>query len=80
MIKYADTPATGEFVMDFFSSIQRGGGAPDNGTQMGLKDNVTGTGAGVWGKLDEIPMVPLEIKDGRDLSVFSSVKGIFFGS
>jgi hypothetical protein len=80
MVRYQETPATGQFVVDWFGLPSRGGGAPATGTQIGLKDNVTGTAAGVWGKLDEIPMVPLEVKDGRDLSSFSSVKGIFFGA
>jgi hypothetical protein len=80
IISYADTPATGEVVADWFSTIQRGAGAPANGTQFGLKDNHTGTAAGVWGKISEIAPHPIELRAGLDISFLSSVKGLFLGA
>lgn len=39
------------------------------GTILDLKSNVTGTGAGIWGVIDEIPnLQPLEVTNGADLS------------
>ena len=80
LIDYAGTPATGEFVLDWFNPGTRGAAAPATATVAGLKDNVTGTGAGVWGVIDEIDTVPLEVKDGTNLSSLSSVKLILIGT
>lgn len=79
MIDYAGTPATGEFVIDWYNPGTRGAAAPATGTVVGLKDNATGTAAGIWGVLSEINTVPLECRDGEDLSALSSVKALFIG-
>ena len=79
LIDYAGTPGTGEAVLDWFGIGQRGGGAPATGTQIGTKDDVTVTGAGAWGRVDEIVTVPLEVCDGADLSSLTSVKAMFIG-
>ncbi len=42
--------------------------------------NVIGTAAGVWGRVDEIETIPLEIKDGESLSALASVKIIMIGT
>lgn len=78
LIDYAGTPATGEAVIDWFGLGARGAAGPAVGTQIGTKDNATATGAYVWGKIDEIQTVPLEIPDGETISL-SSVKGLFIG-
>lgn len=80
LIDYAGTPATGEAVIDWFGLGARGAGAPAAGTEVGVKDNVTATGAGLWGKVSEIATVPLEVADGDDLSVLTSVKALFIGA
>ncbi|MCE5336822.1 MAG: hypothetical protein LLG06_19770 [Desulfobacteraceae bacterium] len=50
------------------------------GSIFDVKSNVTGTGAGVWGRIDEVRTVPLEVVDGDDLSALDSVKCVFFGT
>lgn len=73
LIDYAGTPAAGEAVIDWFTPGARGAGAPATGTVIGTKSNVTATGAGVWGTINEIQnLQPLEIKDGVDLSGIST--------
>ncbi|MFH2075550.1 MAG: hypothetical protein ABIJ57_09425 [Pseudomonadota bacterium] len=49
------------------------------GTIMDVKSNVTGTGAGVRGAVDEIVTIPLEVVNGDDLSALTSVKALFIG-
>jgi hypothetical protein len=81
LIEYAGTPATGEAVIDWYGLGARGADAPAVGTEVGIKDNQTATGAGVWGRINEIQnLKPLEIKDGTTLSGLTSVKGIFIGT
>ncbi|MCE5211847.1 MAG: hypothetical protein LLG40_09870 [Deltaproteobacteria bacterium] len=73
LIDYAGTPAAGEAVIDWFTPGARGAGAPATGTVIGTKSDVTATGAGVWGTINEIQnLQPLEIKDGVDLSGIST--------
>jgi len=80
LIEYAGTPATGEAIVDWFGLGARGAAAPAVGTQVGVKDNVTATGAGIWGKVSEIAgLQPLEIRDGTVLSALTSVKALFIG-
>ncbi len=80
LIDYAGTPATGEAVIDWFTPGVRGAGAPAGGGVIGTKDNVTATGAGIWGTINEIQnLQPLEVKDGTDLSALSSVRAILIG-
>jgi hypothetical protein len=80
LINYAGTPATGEAVIDWFTPGARGAGAPATGMVVGLKDNLTGTSAGVWGVFNEIPTVPLECPEGESLSALTNVKAIFIGA
>lgn len=73
IIRYEDTPATGEAVIDWFGLGARGAAAPAVGTQVGCKDDVTATGAGIWGLPYEIPAVSImpkmvEVEAGTDLS------------
>lgn len=68
LIDYAGTPAAGEAVIDWFTPGIRGAGAPATGTVVGTKSDVTGTAAGVWGVIDEIPPAVMEVPDGTDLS------------
>jgi hypothetical protein len=68
MIDFPSTPATGECILDYFNPGTRGAGAPASGSVVGILDNVTGTGAGVWGSLDELQRHPLEVPEGVDLS------------
>lgn len=80
LIDYAGTPATGEAVIDWFTPGVRGAGAPAGGGVIGTKDNVTATGAGIWGTINEIQnLQPLEVKDGTDLSALTSVRAILIG-
>jgi hypothetical protein len=70
IIRYMDTPATTEAVVDWFGLGARGAGAPAVGTEVGVKDNVTATGAGIWGRIHEIPAVSTlaEVPSATDLS------------
>jgi hypothetical protein len=80
LIDYAGTPVTGEAVIDWYTPGVRGAGAPAAGAVVGTKDDVTATGAGVWGTIQEIQnKQPLEVPNGSDLSALSSVKMIFIG-
>lgn len=80
LIEYAGTPAAGEGVIDYFTPGIRGAAAPAAGTVIGVKSNVTATGAGVWGVVSEIQTVPLEVKNGENLSALSSVRIILIGT
>lgn len=81
LIDYAGTPAAGEAVIDWFTPGARGAGAPATGTVIGTKSDVTATGAGVWGTINEVQgLQPLEVRDGSDLSALTSVRMILFGS
>ena len=80
LVEYAATPAAGEVVFDWYTPGIRGAAAPAAGTAVGLKSNLTGTAAGVWGTVGEIQgLVPLEVRSGVDLSGLSSVKLILIG-
>lgn len=80
LIDYAGTPAAGEGVIDWFTPGIRGGAAPAAGTVFGAKSNVTATGAGIWGVINEIQTMPLEVKDGENLSALTSVRAILIGT
>lgn len=80
LIDYAGTPAAGEAVIDWFNPGTRGAGAPATGTVVGLKSNITATAAGIWGVINEIQTVPLEVKDGENLSALTSVRAILIGT
>lgn len=84
LIRYMDTPATTEAVIDWFGLGARGAAAPAVGTQIGSKDNVTATGAGIWGLPYEIPAIAVldamvEVDSGTDLSGVTT-KFIMIGS
>jgi hypothetical protein len=70
IICYMDTPATTEAVVDWYGLGARGAAAPAVGTEVGVKDNVTATGAGIWGRIHEIPAVSslAEVPSSVDLS------------
>lgn len=68
LIDYAGTPEAGEAVIDWFTPGARGAGAPASGTVVGTKSDVTGTAAGIWGTIDEIPPAVMEVLEGTDLS------------
>ncbi len=80
LLSYQDAAAAGEVVADWFTSGARGSGtaAPAAVFVISGKSNVTGTGAGVWGRIDEIATVPLELID-TELSMLTSVKALFIG-
>jgi hypothetical protein len=81
LIDFAGTPAAGEGVVDWFNPGIRGAGAPAAGTVIGVKSNVTLTGAYVWGTKDEVPdQIDLEVPDGSTLSAIDSVRMIIIGS
>ncbi len=72
LIPFVSTPAAGEGVVDWFSNAARGAAGPAGGTVIGVKSNVTLTGAFVWGIPSEIPgLQDLEVADGVDLDVDS---------
>jgi hypothetical protein len=50
------------------------------GTRITGQSVTTGTAMYVWGKVDEIETVPLEVKDGEDLSDLTSIRVIFLGA
>ena len=50
------------------------------GTRITGQSVTTGTAMYVWGKVDEIETVPLEVKDTEDLSSVTSIRTIFLGS
>ncbi len=50
------------------------------GTRITGQSVTTGTAMYVWGKVDEIETVPLEVKDGEDLSSVTSIRTIFLGA
>lgn len=79
IIDYAGTPEAGECVVDWFNPGTRGAAAPASGTVVGLKDDQTGTASGVWGVISEIQTVPLEVRDGENLSALSAVRAVFIG-
>jgi len=79
IINYAGTPAAGECVIDWYNPGTRGAAAPASGTVVGLKDNQAGTGAGVWGTINEIVTQPLEVPDGEDLSAAGEFNVILIG-
>lgn len=84
LIRYEDTPATTEAVIDWYGLGARGAAGPAVGTEIGCKDNVTATGAGIWGRPWEIPAVSIgdnmsEVDEGTDLSDVTT-KFIMVGS
>jgi hypothetical protein len=81
LIDFAGTPEAGEGVVDWFNPGARGAGAPAAGTVIGVKSNVTLTGAYVWGTKDEVPdQVDLEVMNGSDLSGIASARILIIGS
>lgn len=81
IIPYFGTTAAGTVVFDWFAVGARGAGnaVPAAGFVVSGTSNVTLTAAGVWGRVDEIVTVPLEVADGVDLSNLTSVKALFIG-
>lgn len=79
LLPYLGTPAAGEAVIDWFTPGARGAAAPATGTVIGSKSDVTMTGAGIWGRLDEIAGRPLEVSAGEDLSILGSFDVIIIG-
>lgn len=85
MLQYWDTAATGEFTVDWFTPGARSAAlAPSSGTALSLYDNVTGTGAGIWGIINEIAPVctydaMCEVDAGTDLSVLGELKYFVIG-
>lgn len=79
LIDYAGTPAAGEAVIDWFTPGVRGAGAPAAGGVIGTKSDVTGTGAYIWGTIDEIVCHPIEVPDGMDLDHIT-VRAMFIGN
>lgn len=72
LIDLTATPEAGEVIIDWFNRGIRGGGAPAAGTPIAGKSDVTGTGAYVWGVIDEIPnLQDLEVADGVDIDIAS---------
>lgn len=70
LIDFASTPAAGGAVIDWFNPGIRGAGAIAAGTPIGVKSNVTLTGAYVWGRESEIPgRQDLEVPDGTVLDI-----------
>ena len=80
LINYAGTPAAGEAVIDWFTPGIRGAAAPAAGTVIGTKSDVTATAAGIWGTINEIKKVPLEVRDAENLSALTSVRIILIGT
>lgn len=74
LIDFTSTPEAGEAIIDYFTPGARGGGAPAVGSVVGLKSNLTGTGAYIWGTVDEIPRGFLEVKDGENLAALDDIK------
>lgn len=80
LIEYSGTPAAGEAVIDYFTAGARGAGAPATGFVIGCKSNVTMTGAGIWGDPRGIPgLIPLQVKNGENLSSISSIRMLLIG-
>jgi hypothetical protein len=72
LIDYSATPAAGEAVIDWFTPGVRGAAAPASGTVIGLKSNLTATGAGVWGTAGDVgDCQPLELLHGTNLTITS---------
>lgn len=70
LIDFASTPEAGEAVIDWFNPGIRGAGAIAAGTPIGLKSDVTLTGAYIWGRESEIPgRQDLEVPDGALLDI-----------
>ena len=71
LIDFAGTPAAGEAVIDWFNPGSRELTlAPSSGTKVTTVTDITGTGAGVWGRLDEVvDRQPLELRNGTSLAL-----------
>jgi hypothetical protein len=69
-ISLAGTAGTGEAKLDLMYP----------GTRITGQSVSTGTAMYVWGRPDEIETVPLEVKDGEDLSDLTSIRVIFLGA
>lgn len=69
LINMVDTPGAGEANFTKTTSVLQFG-----------NDNAAGTAAGVWGFPHEIPgLVPLEVRNGTDLSGLTGVRVLVFG-
>ena len=85
MLQYWDTAATGEFTVDWFTSGARSTAlAPSYGTALSLADNVTGTTAGFWGIIHEVPAITsqdcmCEVDNGLDLSGLGAIRYFVIG-
>ncbi|HON93810.1 MAG TPA: hypothetical protein PKZ07_19730 [Sedimentisphaerales bacterium] len=86
MLQYWDTAATGEFTVDWFTpGVRATALAPSYGTACSLYDNVTGTGAGIWGMPAEIPILTrydagMEVTNATDLSGLGALRYIVVGT
>lgn len=82
ILPYLGSTTAGFVVLDWYAAGARGAGnaAPAAGFVISGTSNVTLTGAGVWGRIDEIATMPLEVPDTNNLSALSSVKAIFIGA
>jgi hypothetical protein len=69
-ISLGGTAGTGEAKLDLMYP----------GTRITGQSVSTGTAMYVWGRPDEIETVPLEVKDGEDLSDLTSIRVIFLGA
>lgn len=79
LLPYHGTPTAGTGVLDWFTPGIRGAAAPAAGTVFGSKSDVTATGAGVWGTINEIVTQPLEVPNGEDLSAAGEFNVILIG-
>lgn len=80
LIDFTATPEAGEGVLDWFNPGTRGAGAPATGSVIGVKSNVTLTGAYIWGSLDEVPnRQDLELPDGTELDI-TSIRAFVIGN
>lgn len=86
MLQYWDTAATGEFTVDWFTpGVRATALAPSYGTACSLYDNVTGTGAGIWGMPAEISMLTrydagMEVTNATDLSGLGALHYVVMGT
>lgn len=82
LVPYEGIAGAGEVVVDWYAVGARGAtnAAPAAGFTVSGASNVTGTAAGVWGRISEIRAVPLELAAGLSLSRLTSVKGLFIGA
>lgn len=81
LIDFAGTPAAGEVVIDWFNPGTRDLTlAPSAGTKIQGVSDLTLTGAGVWGRIEEVAdRQPLELLNGTTLTL-TSLKVMLIGT